>query len=63
MACSAVLPVAHEMSAVRRYSMIPGAFREIQRRVMSQDTVPQFGLRTRDDLVGLRQFMNVGSAG
>lgn len=25
MACSAVLPVVHEMSAVRRYSMIPGA--------------------------------------
>ncbi len=36
---------------------------KIQRQVMRQDTVPQFGLRSRDDLMGLGKFLNVGNAG
>ena len=30
---------------------------------MRQDAVPQRGLGTRDDLMGLRQLLNVGSSG
>ncbi len=37
--------------------------REVERQIMRQDAMPKLGLRTRDDLVGLRQFLNVGGPG
>lgn len=33
--------------------------REVERQVVSQDTMPQLGFRPRDDIVGLRQLLNV----
>ncbi|GGO33065.1 hypothetical protein GCM10010991_21860 [Gemmobacter aquaticus] len=43
--------------------MEPVRLGKIQWQVMGQDTMPQFRLRPRDHLVGLRQFLDVASAG
>jgi hypothetical protein len=39
--------------------MEPVCLGEVERQVMGQDAVPQFGLGARHHLVGLRQFLNV----
>ncbi len=40
--------------------MKPLGLGEVERQVMRQDAVPELGLRTRDDLVRLRQLLDVG---
>lgn len=41
--------------------MKPFGLGEVERQVMRQDTVPELCLRTRDDLVRLRQLLDVGN--
>lgn len=36
---------------------------EVERQVMREDAVPQLSLRARNDLVGLRQFLDIGCSG